>query len=1097
MVETTVNAAIHTFVAFLLLMLGRKWLRGVWLGAYGALLLLLFSLPFSWENTLVGFQVQFYFLVLFALGHIWLTLRSTRFSPAWGLGQVCGVLGILSMASGFLSAAALLAVLGWTLLTQRRWTAQQAASFALALAMCIAGWQLRNVVPGHDVLKAHTLWEFLWASLRALAWPSPALLPFVAIPGIWFGVRWLRGRTDLPDSNILVGLIVWVALQCLTVAYGRANAGVISSRYLDLYAINVALGFIVLAHELGQNGRRIVPTLWLTGTAISLIAIGTHDFSWTLPNRRHETTARDERFAAYIKTQDPNLLLGHSWPEIAYPNASILMSRVASSKIRAILPASVRLPIDLGDDAAPAMRQMPSDFTAKAREPIAFSSYAATGSKPITWRSATMPDTAASFLRFQVAGDLGPKNPHLRLVAKSAAGETALIPDEAPGQHWKSVVLRRPRGAWWIEAYDDDPVAWFAFTQPVEIGPLSLLAHKILKFHAVFLASGFALVLVGLLGWARSAARPGGAIDWLVTSTRQRGLPAIARAARWWARPLAVPAGSPGRCWWIAAAAALLLFKLWLVGGQTVLANGHALYDDQLFLRLARHILRGEWLGPYGEYTMMKGPAYPLWIAGVFLTGVPLFTAQHLFYAAGCALLVLALRPLIAPRGVRFGIFAVLLFNPMTYESAVHGRVLRQDIYHSLMLCGLAGLVALYARRDVTIRKLVGWAILAGVALAGFWLTREEGVWLAPLVGLVWLALFWRLWHERPAGWRLRLTLYLVPAIAWLGVVGVISGLNAYYYGWFGTVEFRAPEFRDAYGALCRVKPREWQRYIPVQREVRERIYAVSPAFAELRPNLEGRIGDGWAANSEFLTGKPRSEREIAGGWFMWALREAVIDAGHDHSAAETLAYYERMAREINAACDDGRLAAVPRRSGFLPPWNRDYTAILIPNLGKTARFFLTLDGFTAISQPSTSNTDLLILFGDLTRERLTPIPGTAMAIPAQQRWLDRIRVGILEQIGHGYQLLIVPAAIAAALAFLVATILAAIRRRADFWLTLNVGIIGACAAMVAINALVDTTSFPATSTGAYTANYPLYLLFLWTAWLQLRSEFSARVGTK
>ena len=41
----------------------------------------------------------------------------------------------------------------------------------------------------------------------------------------------------------------------------------------------------------------------------------------------------------------------------------------------------------------------------------------------------------------------------------------------------------------------------------------------------------------------------------------------------------------------------------------------------------------------------------------------------------------------------------------------------------------------------------------------------------------------------------------------------------------------------------------------------------------------------------------------------------------------------------------------------------------------------------------------------------------------------------------------------------------------------------GAIASMTAINALIDSTSFPSIATGGFTACYPLYLLFLVTAW--------------
>ena len=69
---------------------------------------------------------------------------------------------------------------------------------------------------------------------------------------------------------------------------------------------------------------------------------------------------------------------------------------------------------------------------------------------------------------------------------------------------------------------------------------------------------------------------------------------------------------------WLAIALALTVLKLWLTRGQGVFALGSAGHDDRLFIELAQHLIRGEWLGPYNELTLAKGPFYSLFIAAAF-----------------------------------------------------------------------------------------------------------------------------------------------------------------------------------------------------------------------------------------------------------------------------------------------------------------------------------------------------------------------------------------------------------------------------------------------------------------------------------------------
>src|SRR5437763_17211689 len=89
----------------------------------------------------------------------------------------------------------------------------------------------------------------------------------------------------------------------------------------------------------------------------------------------------------------------------------------------------------------------------------------------------------------------------------------------------------------------------------------------------------------------------------------------------------------------------LVALKLWLIAAQPVVAHANASFDDRLFLALAEPVLKGHWLGPYSQFTLMKGPMYSLFIAGAYLAHIPLPIAQHLLYLAGCALLLMALRP--------------------------------------------------------------------------------------------------------------------------------------------------------------------------------------------------------------------------------------------------------------------------------------------------------------------------------------------------------------------------------------------------------------------------------------------------------------------
>jgi hypothetical protein len=537
-----------------------------------------------------------------------------------------------------------------------------------------------------------------------------------------------------------------------------------------------------------------------------------------------------------------------------------------------------------------------------------------------------------------------------------------------------------------------------------------------------------------------------------------------------------------------------ILLKLWLVAAQPVVAAGWAGHDDRLFLELANHILRGEWLGDYSQFTLMKGPMYSLWIVGTFMVGVPLPLAQHLLYLCGCCLVVRALQPRFARRWMGFALFTFLWWQPMSYESRVLGRVLRQNFYTPATLLVFAGLIALTTRRNSTIVVRMAWGALLGLSVGALWLTREESVWIIPAIGLLVAISAWRSWR---AGERLRplLAPVLAASLCFAGVLGTISTLNYRHYGWFGTVEFRAPQFLAAYGALQRPIASHDVPYVPVSREMRLKLYDVSPSFAELKPFLEGGLGEGWAKACENLTGRPANEREIAGGWFMWALRDAVVAAGHGQSAREALTFYGRIAEEVNRACDAGSVGPVHRRRDtMMPPWRAEHTQRLRDSIVEYMEYFFLFRGFSVEGPSSNGTSDTLRLFRDLTRSPLTPsLEAPELDLPLQLQF-DRMRLTVLRLIGKTFRWLCASVAITGLFPWIGMVVQLARKSRADsylFWVTTT--FLGTALSVVLINLLVHVLSFYNQSTGAFAQAYPLIVAFGTLAWIGFLNSSTVR----
>lgn len=357
-----------------------------------------------------------------------------------------------------------------------------------------------------------------------------------------------------------------------------------------------------------------------------------------------------------------------------------------------------------------------------------------------------------------------------------------------------------------------------------------------------------------------------------------------------------------GRYGWIAVVALSLLY-LSLATHDPVSVLANASDDDQWNYLRALSLAKGHWLGRYSQLTLMKGPGYPFFLAANFLIGAPVTLTQALFHIAASLLFARAIFSLAGSQLLGAAVFFLLLFHP----AALPTRLIRDDIYLDQALLYFAALIhALFLAHSQ--RRRILWAFGAGLALAWLWVTREEGVWILPPTAVVIGA---RLWKDRS---------YLKSTGVLAGVMAValalISVVNFAAYRTWSIVDLQGRSYANAVNALQSVRVGEPIPYTPVPAKVRAQVYEISPTFATLKPYFEsyGRV---WTKPGCAVY--PSTCGDYAGGWFVWAFRDAVASTGHYASASDAAAFYDRIAGEVQTACRTGRLVCRKGLVAFMP----------------------------------------------------------------------------------------------------------------------------------------------------------------------------------
>ena len=342
----------------------------------------------------------------------------------------------------------------------------------------------------------------------------------------------------------------------------------------------------------------------------------------------------------------------------------------------------------------------------------------------------------------------------------------------------------------------------------------------------------------------------------------------------------------------------------------------NAVYDDILFLNLAEHISKGEWLGPYNENTLVKGPVYPLFIAFAHFFGISLTFMEFLLLLFGSLLMARALKPLLKTPVIQLGIIAMLLFNPMTTNLHVV-RVLRDGFYSSLSIVLFASLIGLMLRIKKPVKEWIIWSVMTGISLFALWNTREEGLIVVPVLLLLGIITLYRFVHHQKLTQsgkahktfnRYAYFWLLFPLIIFTSLNGLLAGLNYKYYGAFLRNEFKSTAFTNAYQSLCAIEDENRSDYIYLPKSAMRQAFAVSPTFAQLQGIID-RPDSPWPEYSF------SQSTETSAGWLMWVVRDAAKQIGIHKSLPQSQAWYREVSKELNAAFDDGRL----KRSKNIP----------------------------------------------------------------------------------------------------------------------------------------------------------------------------------
>lgn len=514
--EQVVNALVHGGTAVVVASI-------MWVSAgcrrLGTIVLVctaVFAPPFAWENTLFGASSQFYLLLLFTALAFWLVATHRIRTTAWGLGWICALCSLFTLAGGILTSVTLVSSAAVRAIRDAPSRRPELINVAIGCAVCALGASIASPpLAHHAALRAASLRDFVTTLALGLSWPwvtSPLLGITVWLPVAILVTAALRRREPLSGLGQLALIFgSWVALQAAALAYGRGANGVPPfSRYMDLLSwsvlVNAMAGLALIQRASIERafrpGLQLIFAAWIGFQVLGIARVSRAQLGVLAVERQGWFHLHVQNVRRFIVTDDVEWFRTLRAPDMApYPDPAILANGWLSHPlIRRVLPSDVRAPLEVGarpgSSAAFARDALPGGM---ALDPLhkSWSSFTE-GGAAARGRFESRPLQSCILherLRIEVAGqgDL----PALYLALKSLrSGEEFRISLPASlTTSWQAVTVPCLPDAFSIVADDTTATGWLAFRDPVEISSGSARTEWLIR-HSRIVQNGAATLLL-------------------------------------------------------------------------------------------------------------------------------------------------------------------------------------------------------------------------------------------------------------------------------------------------------------------------------------------------------------------------------------------------------------------------------------------------------------------------------------------------------------------------------------------------------------------------------------------------------------------------
>lgn len=334
-----------------------------------------------------------------------------------------------------------------------------------------------------------------------------------------------------------------------------------------------------------------------------------------------------------------------------------------------------------------------------------------------------------------------------------------------------------------------------------------------------------------------------------------------------------------------------------LIGMQLPLAvYQDQLYDDTLMHDYAFSLRSFNWLGSYNQLTLVKGISFSVFMALCNFLYIPYSMGLTVLYIFAIICIIKAIRPKFNEKTL-VGMYILLLFSPVMFDSFIAQRIYRNAILPSATLLVFAGFIGMFLRKDKPIKENIFFILLSIFSLIFFWHIKEDSIWILPFTITISLItiIYWIINDRKKI--ILKVILVLLPFISLFTFNRIYSFVNYKLYGVNVVSDKSGGNFSRMIKDIFLIEDSENNRNdIWVTSSTINKLYEVSPTFKKLKPTMDNF--DGWL----------EEDGEVKGDLVIWRIRAVISRNGLYKNAKKADDFCKKVSIEIEEAFETGKL---------------------------------------------------------------------------------------------------------------------------------------------------------------------------------------------